>query len=89
MSARDSRLPGRARLPTQKIMYTPPAQTLPWRPIGQNSTTGSFNILGDLEQVPKKFAYPGPVPAVSWDSANPGTALRWVNTTWQCVILGN
>jgi hypothetical protein len=42
-----------------------------------NPATGIFSIAGAPESVPKTFAFPGPIPAVSWDGTHPSTALLW------------
>jgi hypothetical protein len=42
-----------------------------------SSVTGSFNTVGANEKIPLKFNFPGPIPAVSWDGADPTTALLW------------
>ncbi len=42
-----------------------------------SSITGSFSTVGAIENIPLKFNFPGPVPAVSWDGNNPTTALLW------------
>ncbi len=43
-----------------------------------NVTTGTFNAVGDPAKVPSAFEFPGVVPAISWDGADPSTALLWV-----------
>jgi hypothetical protein len=42
-----------------------------------NPATGAFAITGAPERAPKTFAFPGPIPAVSWDGSHPSTALLW------------